>query len=88
MFKETECCFCGSRLSLYEQNNPEPLEPFENARCCDRCNYKYVIPIRIEVAEQIRLMLDKIAFDREEGFIFEPSQFEKEMQALRNRGVK
>lgn len=40
------CCICGTE---YEGigNNPDPIPHEDGERCCDICNYKFVIPIRI-----------------------------------------
>ena len=39
-----KCCICG-REFLGFGNNPAPYK--ENGRCCNRCNYDYVIPSRM-----------------------------------------
>lgn len=42
----TVCCICG--LEFYGMgNNPYPVVDDENARCCDVCNSKYVVPARL-----------------------------------------
>ena len=43
---EYTCCICGKRYLGYG-NNPYPCSDNENAKCCDICNVKYVIPLRI-----------------------------------------
>lgn len=42
------CCFCGTPIpDVLQQNNPEPLVPFEKGRCCSDCNATRVIPARL-----------------------------------------
>ena len=48
--KENLCCICGEQLDGYG-NNPEPLMPYEEGRCCDGCNLKFVIPARLAAME-------------------------------------
>ena len=38
-----KCCICKNEIKGYGNN----AKPFKNGRCCDECNYKYVIPSRI-----------------------------------------
>lgn len=45
--KETFCCICGEPVDGYG-NNPEPYMQADEGRCCDGCNLKFVIPMRIE----------------------------------------
>ena len=40
------CCICGAPIEDFG-NNPYPCVTDEGARCCDECNYAYVIPARI-----------------------------------------
>ena len=44
--KEETCCICGEKIEGYGNN----AEPYEDGRCCDACNLKFVIPARIELA--------------------------------------
>ena len=46
--KEQNCCICGEPLEGYG-NNPEPYKTA--GRCCDGCNLKFVIPLRMEMME-------------------------------------
>jgi hypothetical protein len=46
--KEQSCCICGEPIEGYG-NNPEPYKSV--GRCCDGCNLKFVIPLRIEQME-------------------------------------
>lgn len=47
-----DCCICGKK-DIGWGNNPDPItdkngNPFpDNARCCDECNNKLVIPARL-----------------------------------------
>jgi hypothetical protein len=45
--KENVCCICGELIDGFG-NNPEPYMAAEEGRCCDGCNLKFVIPIRME----------------------------------------
>lgn len=38
------CCICGKEIKGWG-NNPYPVK--EKGECCDDCNSKYVIPMRI-----------------------------------------
>ena len=40
------CCFCGKEITDWG-NNPAPVCTIEGARCCDVCDNRFVIPIRI-----------------------------------------
>ena len=44
--EEKVCCLCGKKLERWG-NDPWPLA--EDGECCDECNYKKVIPARIEM---------------------------------------
>lgn len=48
--KEGTCCICGEPLDTTYGNNPEPIPNDKmmnaGARCCDKCNITYVIPVR------------------------------------------
>lgn len=44
--KESFCCICGEPLEGYG-NNPEPYMSYDEGRCCDGCNLKFVIPSRL-----------------------------------------
>ena len=37
------CCLCGKELIGFGNN----AEPVDSGRCCDECNYAYVIPVRM-----------------------------------------
>lgn len=39
------CCLCGKELKGYGNN----ALPVSEGRCCDECNYAYVIPVRMEL---------------------------------------
>ena len=46
--KKKICCICGKEFDGYG-NNPWPYETKTDYElCCDECNYKVVIPKRIE----------------------------------------
>ena len=37
-----KCCICGKEIDEMNSNNPFPYKT--EGRCCDECNYEYVIP--------------------------------------------
>ncbi len=43
--KEDVCCVCGDEIEGYGNN----AEPYAHGRCCDACNYRFVIPARLEL---------------------------------------
>ena len=45
--KNVKCCFCGKECENEFGNNPAPVNNDPNARCCNECNDKIVIPARI-----------------------------------------
>lgn len=46
--KTNICCICGEEIDGYG-NNPEPYKLAKHGeRCCDSCNMKFVIPMRLE----------------------------------------
>lgn len=49
--KETSCCICGEPLTG-RGHNPEPFMSYDEGRCCDSCNLKFVIPYRISVERE------------------------------------
>ena len=42
-----KCCICGTDVGKYG-NNAWPIYWSTKKRCCDRCNFAYVIPARLE----------------------------------------
>ena len=40
------CCVCGQRFVGFG-NNPRPIPHKADERCCDDCNSRYVVPLRI-----------------------------------------
>ena len=44
--QEFVCCICGKKFTGWG-NNPWPVVDNDNARCCDECNAKDVIPARL-----------------------------------------
>lgn len=46
------CCLCGGEYTLFD-NDPYPLcdENDYSSRCCAICNWKKVIPARLQKAE-------------------------------------
>ena len=43
--EEKRCCICGELFSEYG-NNPDPLGSIED-KCCDDCNSRFVVPVRL-----------------------------------------
>jgi hypothetical protein len=41
--KANTCCICGEEIDGHGNN----AEPYEEGRCCDACNLKFVIPARL-----------------------------------------
>jgi hypothetical protein len=46
--KQLYCCICGEPIEGYG-NSPEPFMSSDEGRCCDGCNLKFVIPMRIDL---------------------------------------
>ena len=46
--KENTCCICGKHFEGYG-NNPWPVK--EEGRCCDDCNWEFVVPLRFRKME-------------------------------------
>lgn len=40
------CCICGQEFTGWG-NNPWPVVNDPESRCCDDCNYFYILPARI-----------------------------------------
>jgi hypothetical protein len=49
--KERFCCICGETLDGYG-NNPEPFMSADEGECCDGCNLKFVVPMRLDMEEE------------------------------------
>ena len=45
MSKKKVCCICGIEFNGCG-NSPWPIK--DDGECCDKCNYEYVLPKRIE----------------------------------------
>ena len=45
--KNPVCCICGKECENKWGNNPYPVVNEEEARCCNECNEKVVVPARI-----------------------------------------
>ncbi len=56
--KVTKCCICGFEFVGWG-NNPWPIVNDEDARCCDMCNFKRVVPSRIILANHKKLNVKK-----------------------------
>ena len=69
---ESRCCICGNELEGYG-NNPDPVDDFEEGKCCDVCDKVLVIPFRQlqsmqdysspQVVTVPKLTYDKKSFD-------------------------
>ena len=44
------CCLCHEEFEGHG-NNPWPVIEGENERCCDECNWKVVVPARVNMIE-------------------------------------
>lgn len=49
--KQRYCCICGEPLDDYG-NNPEPYMSADKGQCCDGCNLKFVIPLRMDLMKE------------------------------------
>lgn len=50
--KENFCCICGEPIEGYG-NNPEPFMSADNGQCCDGCNLKFVVPMRLDMMKEV-----------------------------------
>ncbi len=41
----SKCVLCGGDYKGYG-NNPEPVKPYSDGQCCDKCNWEVVLPAR------------------------------------------
>jgi len=62
-----KCSICKEEINGFG-NNPYPIRVSENARCCDRCNDKYVLYFRLglvgakqELVEECATTLNKFS---------------------------
>ena len=44
--KKEVCCFCGKQIMFENSHNAGPVK---EGRCCEKCNFKIVIPQRIKL---------------------------------------
>jgi len=44
----TTCCICHEPIEGHG-NNPAPVVEAEGDRCCDRCNFRIVLPARMDL---------------------------------------
>lgn len=44
--KKFTCCLCGKKVAEFG-NNPYPLA---GRKCCNACDMKYVIPVRVFIS--------------------------------------
>lgn len=49
--KQHYCCICGEPLDDYG-NNPEPYMSADKGQCCDGCNLKFVVPLRMDLMKE------------------------------------
>jgi hypothetical protein len=52
--KKDYCCICGESIDGYG-NNPEPYRSSADGRCCDACNFKFVVPARMALLDMEEL---------------------------------
>lgn len=48
------CCICNKEFTGFGNN----AQPYKEGICCNECNSKYVIPKRLEIANQDKLDKD------------------------------
>lgn len=59
MKAQGKCCFCEKEYNHFG-NNPVPILSGKN-RCCDECDNRFVIPIRIiEHTGQFKFLLEDL----------------------------
>ena len=48
----TKCVICGREFDGFG-NNPNPIVDCaaEEGRCCDSCNWRFVVPMRLQILE-------------------------------------
>lgn len=51
--KNHVCCFCEGEIGQAGGNNPDPACTIKDARCCDYCDEKIVMPARICINQLI-----------------------------------
>jgi len=49
-----KCCLCGEKIKVElsgwdKGNNAQPLK---DGRCCNKCNFNKVLPVRLEVVQR------------------------------------
>jgi hypothetical protein len=50
-----KCCICKNDLiSVFNANNPAPINNKEDEFCCNSCNNNFVVPLRISLNKQER----------------------------------
>lgn len=66
------CSICGQEIGKYGNN----AHPVSFGKCCDRCNYRLVIPARIKLAKlevgdtiRINLMQSEPEYDGRTGVV-------------------
>lgn len=51
-----KCCFCNKTIDKYNLNEINPIKTTsENAKCCNDCNTKIVIPTRLNMLNILKL---------------------------------
>lgn len=58
-----KCCICGKEFTGYG-NNPDPVKLY--GRCCDECDWSFVIPARIKQINEMRSFISKSIEDEVE----------------------
>lgn len=48
-----KCCICGEYFWDHFGNNPYPVVEDEDARCCNYCNSRFVIPARLRIIDRL-----------------------------------
>jgi hypothetical protein len=49
--KEHSCCICGEPIEGHG-NNPEPYMSASEGQCCQGCNLKFVVPMRLDMSKE------------------------------------
>jgi len=56
--KKYKCCICGGTFTGFG-NNPWPLVNDEESRCCDDCNFKYVVMARLVNSQEGKQVINE-----------------------------
>ena len=61
-----KCCFCNAVIDGMG-NSIHPIKRGRNARCCDECNVKVIIPLRLQTDTTAKQFLDALGYSTKSG---------------------